>query len=46
MEKQIVEEMINFLRDRGGFDDWWGNVDEETQNEMIEQLEEIVKNKL
>ncbi len=46
MEKQIVEEIIDFLRDRGGFDHWWDGIDEETQEEIKEGLEEIVKNKL
>lgn len=45
MEKQIVEKIIYFLSDIGGFDHWWDSIDEETQEEIKEGLEEIVKNK-
>jgi hypothetical protein len=40
--KEIVEKMINALNDRGGFDDWWYNIDEEIQNEITDELVNIL----
>jgi len=45
MEKEIIEKIINSLCDRGGFDDWWGNIDTSIQNEIMEELEDIIKSK-
>lgn len=45
MEKEIIEKIIDALRDRGGFDDWWGNIDTDIQNEIKEDLENIIKSK-
>lgn len=42
--KEIVEKMINTLNDRGGFDDWWHNIDEDIQAEIIEELVNILPN--
>jgi len=45
MEKEIVNEIIDALCDRGGFDGWWGNIDEDIQNEIKEELVNIIKSK-
>ena len=44
-EQEIVNEIIGALCDRGGFDDWWGNIDIDIQNEIKEELENIIKQK-
>lgn len=36
MEK--VEQIINALTDRSGFDDLWRNIDEETQEEIKQEI--------
>lgn len=45
MEKEIIEKIIDALCDRGGFDDWWGNIDTDIQNEIKEEIENIIKSK-
>ena len=32
--KALFQIVIEFLRGRGGFDDWWSNIDSETQKEI------------
>jgi hypothetical protein len=44
MEKQIVENMISLLSDRGGFDDWWGDIGWDIKEEIINELEINIKN--
>ena len=44
MEKEIVNEIISALCDRGGFDGWWDSVDADTQKEIKKELE-IIKSK-
>jgi hypothetical protein len=41
--KNCVGEIIDVLYDRAGFDDWWCNLDDETEQEIINQLEEIIE---
>ena len=41
--KKCVDEIIDALYDRGGFDDWWSNIDNETEKEIIASLENIVE---
>ena len=41
--KKCVAEIIDSLCDRNGFDDWWYNLDDEIENEIISSLEEIIK---
>jgi hypothetical protein len=43
MEKETVNNIIDFLCDRGGFDDWWYNIDHSTKEEIKEELEKIIK---
>jgi hypothetical protein len=45
MEKEIVNEIIDFLNNRKGFDDWWGDIDDDIKNEIKQELENIVKSK-
>ena len=40
--KEIVEKMINALNNRGGFDGWWHNIDEEIQAEIADELVNIL----
>ncbi len=39
---KILSDIWDDLSDRGGFDGWWNNVDEETQNETKETLIKII----
>jgi len=41
--KNCVGEIIDILYDKAGFDDWWCDLDDETEQEIINQLEEIIK---
>jgi MoxR-like ATPase len=41
--KKGVQEIIDALYDRAGFDDWWDIIGEELEEEIIEELEEIIK---
>ena len=36
-------EIIDSLCDRGGFDDWWYNLDDEIETEIISELESIIE---
>lgn len=42
----IVVDIIAALRDRDGFDDWWGDLDVEICIEIQDELEEIVESYL
>ena len=44
--KKCVGEIIDSLCDRNGFDDWWYNLDDEVEAEIISSLEEIVKKRI
>lgn len=37
--------IIRTLNERGGFDDWWGNIDHETQDEIFDYLIEVIAEK-
>jgi len=41
--KNCIGEIIDELCDRSGFDDWWFNLDDETEKEITDKLEEIIK---
>jgi len=45
-EKKIVAEIIEALCDRSGFDDWWGNLDTDTKNEITIELVRIINSKI
>lgn len=36
-------EIIDSLCDKGGFDDWWYNLDDEIETEIISELENIIE---
>lgn len=36
-------EIIDSLCDRGGFDDWWYNLDDEIETEIISELENVIE---
>ena len=36
-------EIIDSLCDRGGFDDWWYNLDDDIETEIISELENIIE---
>jgi len=42
MEENIVNEIFEFLCDRGGFDDWWYGIDESIQSEIKDEIVKII----
>jgi hypothetical protein len=44
--KKCVLEIFDGLCDRSGFDDWWYNLDDDTQEEIESSIEEIIKRRL
>ena len=44
--KKCVAEILDSLCDRNGFDDWWYNLDNDTELEIEKELEEIIKRRL
>jgi hypothetical protein len=43
---EIVIDIIAALCDRGGFDDWWDDLDVEIRTEIQNELKEIVESYL
>lgn len=43
--KSKSEKIVDALNDRKGFDHWWYNIDSETQEEILEELEKIINKK-
>ena len=41
--KKCALEIIDSLCDRGGFDDWWYNIDDDIEVEIISDLEKIIE---
>ena len=35
---KLANQLIESLTDRGGFDDWWHNIDEDIQEEILGNL--------
>lgn len=44
--KKIALEIIDSLCDRRGFNDWWNNMDDEINEEIINEIENIIKKRL
>ena len=44
--KKCVLEILDVLCDRSGFDDWWYNLDDDTQENIESSIEEIIKRRL
>jgi hypothetical protein len=42
-EERIVQKILKELAGRAGFDSWWDEIDETTQEEITEALVEIVE---
>ena len=40
--EELATKMIDVLNGRGGFDDWWGNIDEECQEEITTKLVNVL----
>ena len=39
----IAYQIIDILRSKKGFDDWWDNIDEDIQLELLEKISETVE---
>ena len=39
-------EIIDSLGDRKGFDDWWYNLDDDIEKEIVTELESIIERRL
>lgn len=37
-----TEQIISALSNRGGFDGWWGDIDEDIQQEIIAEIDAII----
>jgi hypothetical protein len=44
--KKCVLEIIDSLCDRNGFDDWWYNLGDDIEEEIITEFESIIENRL
>jgi hypothetical protein len=44
--KKCVLEIIDSLCNRNGFDDWWNNLDDNIEKEIISELESIIERRL
>ena len=44
--KKCVLEIFDSLCDKSGFDDWWYNLDDVTQEDIESSIEEIIKKRL
>lgn len=44
--KKCVGEIIDSLCNRKGFDDWWYNLGDDIEDEIIIEIENIIKNRL
>ncbi len=43
MSDYKTDEIIFMLCGRGGFDGWWDSIDEDTQNEIKEEIYNIIE---
>jgi hypothetical protein len=43
---RILFRVIDDFRDRSGFDDWWGNIDTDIQNEILNSLHKTIEKEL
>jgi len=44
--KKCVLEIIDSLGDRKGFDDWWYNLGDDIEEEIVTELESIIERRL
>lgn len=38
-----ANEIIDVLNGRKGFDDWWGNIDQECKDEILETISQVIQ---
>lgn len=43
---EITEAVFDILSDRGGFDDWWDNIDVDTTEAIKQEIVTVVKNEI
>jgi hypothetical protein len=41
--QELADGVIGVLSDRGGFDSWWGDIDEEVLNEIIDAIADYLR---
>jgi hypothetical protein len=41
--KKCVMDIIDKLCNRNGFDDWWYNLDDNIEEEIVKEIEDIIK---
>jgi hypothetical protein len=44
--KKCVLEILDTLYERNGFDDWWDQLDDDIEKEIITELESIIERRL
>jgi len=44
--KKMVLEIVDSLYNRGGFDDWWSNLDNDIEEEIIKEIEDIIEKRM
>jgi len=42
VEITLAGKIIMMLSDRGGFDDWWSNIDIDTQLDILNEINKII----
>ena len=43
---KCVSEILDSLCNRSGFDDWWYNLDDDTEKEIEKELRDIIERRL
>ena len=44
--KKCVAEILDYLCNRNGFDDWWYNLSDDIEEEIEKDIESIIKRRL
>jgi hypothetical protein len=44
--KKMVLEIVDSLYNRRGFDDWWDNLDDDIEEEIIKEIEDIIEKRM
>ena len=44
--EELVKKMMDYLCGRGGFDDWWCNIDDDCKDEIIVDLAELMNKQI
>jgi len=40
--EELAQKIIDYLCGRSGFDDWWHNIEDEYQEEMIVDIAQVI----